>query len=89
MVTEKDVEHIADLADIGIDEGGLAPFTQQFNAILGYFDILDKVGGEEAKEKDQYNVLREDEVSPSLPQEDVLRNAPASEDGFIRAPRVM
>jgi aspartyl-tRNA(Asn)/glutamyl-tRNA(Gln) amidotransferase subunit C len=34
-------------------------------------------------------VLREDEVEPSLPQDDVLKNAPFKEDGFIKAPRVM
>jgi aspartyl-tRNA(Asn)/glutamyl-tRNA(Gln) amidotransferase subunit C len=28
-------------------------------------------------------------VAPSLPQEEVLRNAAAQEDGFIKAPRVM
>ncbi len=89
MVTEKDVEHIADLADIGIDSGELAPFTQQFNAILDYFDILDRVKGEESGVRDRYNVMREDEPQPSLSQEDILRNAPASEDGFIKAPRVM
>jgi aspartyl-tRNA(Asn)/glutamyl-tRNA(Gln) amidotransferase subunit C len=33
--------------------------------------------------------MREDEVEPSLPQEEVLKNAPSQEDGFIKAPRVM
>ena len=39
MVTEKDVQHIAELADVGIDSGELGTFTHQFNAILEYFDI--------------------------------------------------
>ncbi len=89
MVTENDVEHIADLADIGMEPGELAPFTQQFNAILGYFDILDTVKGGDIPPHGQVNVMREDVVAPALPVEDVLRNAPASEDGFIKAPRVM
>lgn len=89
MVTEKDVEHIADLADIGIGPGELATFTQQFNAILDYFDILDRVKGDGTINQDRYNVMREDEVTPSLSQDDVVGNAPASEDGFIKAPRVM
>ena len=33
--------------------------------------------------------MREDEIEPSLPQDEVLRNAAATEDGFIKAPRVM
>jgi aspartyl-tRNA(Asn)/glutamyl-tRNA(Gln) amidotransferase subunit C len=89
MVTEHDVQHIADLADIGIDAGELGTFTAQFNAILDYFDVLDRVQGDGAGARDLINVMREDVVEPSLPQEDVLRNAPAQEDGFIRAPRVM
>ncbi|MCJ7794713.1 MAG: Asp-tRNA(Asn)/Glu-tRNA(Gln) amidotransferase subunit GatC [Methanoregulaceae archaeon] len=89
MVTEQDVQHYADLADIGIDEAELGTFTAQFNAILDYFDVLDRVQGEGAGARDLINVMREDVVEPSLPQEDVLRNAPAQEDGFIRAPRVM
>jgi len=89
MVTEKDVQHIAELADIGIDAGELGTFTAQFNAILDYFDVLDRVQGDGAGARDLINVMREDVVEPSLPQEDVLRNAPAQEGGFIRAPRVM
>jgi aspartyl-tRNA(Asn)/glutamyl-tRNA(Gln) amidotransferase subunit C len=89
MVTELDVQHIADLADIGIDEAELGTFTAQFNAILDYFDVLDRVQGDGAGARDLINVMREDAVEPSLPQEDVLRNAPAQEDGFIKAPRVM
>jgi len=89
MVTEHDVQHIAELADVGINNGELATFTHQFNAILDYFDTLDTVKGNAAVKSELFNVLREDEVEPSLPQEDVLRNAPAQEDGFIKAPRVM
>ncbi len=89
MVTEKDVQHIAELADVGISHEELDTFTHQFNAILEYFDILDRVEGTGQAARDLYNVLREDEVEPSLPQEDVLKNAPFREDGFIKAPRVM
>ena len=89
MVTEKDVQHIAELADVGVSAGELENFTHQFNAIIEYFDTLDRVEGKDEITRDLYNVLREDEAEPSLPQEEVLRNAPAREDGFIKAPRVM
>ncbi len=89
MVSDKDVEHIAQLADIGITKDDLREFTVQFNAILDYFDILDGVTGEEQGDDSLCNVLREDDGTPSLPQEDVLGNAGSTEDGFIRAPRVM
>ena len=89
MVTEKDVEHIGELADIGIDTNELAIFTGQFNAIVDYFDVLDRVRGDGMVSRDLYNILRDDEIEPSLPREEALRNAGAQEDGFIKAPRVM
>lgn len=89
MISERDVEHIAELADIGISREELDEFTVQFNEILDYFNILDQVEAETKGEADLYNVFREDEITPSLPQDDVLSNAGEKEDGFFRAPRVM
>lgn len=89
MVTEHDVQHIAELADVGINKEDLGTFTSQFNAILDYFDTLDTVKGSTAAKSELFNIMREDVIEPSLPQEDVLKNAPAQEDGFIKAPRVM
>jgi len=89
MVTEHEVTHIAELADVGINTAELGTFTHQFNAILEYFDILDQVRGEQAVTRDLFNVLREDVVEPSLSQDEVLQNAAHTEDGFIKAPRVM
>ncbi len=89
MVTEKDVEHLAGLADIGINTDELGTFTGQFNAILDYFDLLDRVKGDAVVTRDLTNIMREDEITPSLARDDILTNAGAHEDGFIRAPRVM
>jgi aspartyl-tRNA(Asn)/glutamyl-tRNA(Gln) amidotransferase subunit C len=89
MVSENDVEHIAELADIGISREEVAEFTGQFNEILDYFDILDQVEAAGAFEQDLANIFREDEIEPSLTQGEVLSNARETEDGFFRAPRVM
>ncbi len=89
MVSEKEVEGIAQLADITIPKEELEAFTSQFNAILEYFEILDQVKATDAGEADLYNIFREDEESGMLEQDDVLENAGSDENGFIRAPRVM
>jgi len=89
MVSEKDVEHIAGLADIGILKDELDEFTVQFNRILDYFDILDTISGEAEYKTDLCNVLRDDAPRPSIPQEEALKNAGETEDGFFKAPRVM
>ncbi len=89
MISKTDIQHIAELADIGITPEELDEFTHQFNDILDYFDILDQVPSQEHPQLSECNILREDEAGPSLPQEDVLANAPHIEEGFIRAPRVI
>ncbi len=89
MITERDVEHIAQLADIAISREELEEFTPRFNQILEYFDLLDQVEGTTGQQQDRFNIFREDIVEPSLPREEVIAIAPESEDGFIKAPRVM
>ena len=89
MISPEDVEKIANLADIQLAEDRLAGFTREFNAILEYFDILDTVREEGREGAGEFNVMRGDEILPSLPQEEVLALAPGSEEGFIRAPKVM
>jgi aspartyl-tRNA(Asn)/glutamyl-tRNA(Gln) amidotransferase subunit C len=89
MITNTDVQHIAELADIGIAPEELDEFTHQFNDILDYFDILDQVPPANNPRLAECNIWREDEVKPSLSPEDVLSNTSQAEEGFIRAPRVM
>ncbi|HXW98846.1 MAG TPA: Asp-tRNA(Asn)/Glu-tRNA(Gln) amidotransferase subunit GatC [Methanomicrobiales archaeon] len=89
MVAPEDVEKIANLADIGLPRERLGEFTREFNAILEYFDILDTVEENEGGKGGEFNVMREDEVTPSLPQEEALSLTKEPEDGFVRAPRVM
>ncbi|MDD1672328.1 MAG: Asp-tRNA(Asn)/Glu-tRNA(Gln) amidotransferase subunit GatC [Methanomicrobiales archaeon] len=89
MIERKDVEHIAELADIGITGEEIEEFTHQFNAILEYFDILDQVPEGTEGGTVIYNVLREDEITPSLPLHEAIGNAHSCEEEFIRAPRVM
>ena len=71
--------------------GGQNPTVVALAAVAAVadVDVLDRVSGDPAVTRDLCNIMREDETEPSLPREDVLRNAPAQEDGFIKAPRVM
>jgi aspartyl-tRNA(Asn)/glutamyl-tRNA(Gln) amidotransferase subunit C len=89
VVTQKDVAQIAHLADVGIREEELDAFTAQFNAILGYFDILDAVPEGTREKEVSFNVFRDDTVEKCLPQDEAVGNAPSVEDGYVRSPRVM
>ncbi|EHQ35674.1 Asp-tRNA(Asn)/Glu-tRNA(Gln) amidotransferase subunit GatC [Methanoplanus limicola] len=89
MVSDNEVESIANLADITIDKDKLKQFTTRFNDILEYFDILDRVEMKENTGFDLENVFRDDIVEESLTQEEALLNAGETEDGYIKAPKVM
>lgn len=89
MVSPDDVEKIANLADISLSRERLGEFTREFNAILDYFNILDTVREEAGGGGREFNIMREDEITPALTQEEVLALPRESEDGFIKAPRVM
>ncbi len=86
-VSPEEVRHIADLARVDLTDEELDAFTAQFGEILDAFETLDEVP-EVENEADLENVLRDDEVHESLSQEEALRNAPHTEDGYFEGPRV-
>ena len=89
MVTEHEVQHIAKLADIGINTEELGTFTAQFNAILDYFDTLDTVKGEGTGTSELFNVLREDEPGETLGSDEALCNACETADGCFSVPKTV
>lgn len=87
VVSEAEVRHVADLARVDLDDPEVETFAEQFGDILADFQALDEVP-EVDREADLVNVMREDEVEDGLSQEEALRNAPETEDGFFKGPRV-
>ena len=86
-VDADEVEHVADLARVDLDDEERAQFADQFGDILEHFEALEEVPEVEA-EPDLVNVMRSDEVEESLTQEEALRNADDSEDGRFKGPKV-
>jgi aspartyl-tRNA(Asn)/glutamyl-tRNA(Gln) amidotransferase subunit C len=86
-VDADDVRHVAELARVDLADEEVAEFTGQFGDILDYFEALDEVP-EVDSEPDLVNVMREDEVEEGLTQEEALANAPETEDGFFKGPKV-
>ena len=92
LITKEQVEHVAWLARIKLTEDEKEKFTKLFNDILEYFrkiDEVDTTGVETTFQVVQIkNVLRDDEVRPSLPPEEALKNAPRKDKRYIKAPRM-
>ena len=92
-LNRKDVEHVALLSRLELSEQELDKYTGQLDAILEYIDVLNQVDTSAVEPMahvlDIRNVMRADEVQPSLPREAALQNAPDAEDGFFKVPKIV
>ncbi len=86
-VDAEEVRHVAELARVDLDDEEVERFSEQFGEILAAFEALDEVRAVEA-EPDLVNVFRPDEEREGLDQAEALANAPETEDGYFRGPRV-
>lgn len=77
--------------DLGDDEKDL--FVDQLGKILSHAERVTSLDTEGVPPTSQpiplVNVLREDQVQPSLTAEEALANAPEPEDGQFRVPRIL
>lgn len=87
-LTIEEVQHVAQLARLRLSADELAKLQHDLSNILGYIDMLKEVDVENvaptAQVIDLANVMRDDEVRPSLPRDAVLANAPDQRDGMFR-----
>ena len=82
--------HVAKLAELDLTENEIERLREQLNAILeavGKVSELDLTDVPPTSHPlDVVNVLRPDEPRPSLPLDDVFRNAPEREHDNFRVP---
>ena len=92
-ITCKDVADVALLSRLEFSESELETFTGQMDAILQYAEVLNKVNVENVEPMAHVlplkNVMRVDEVKPSLQRELALFNAPEQENGYFKVPKIM
>lgn len=92
-VTKTDLENVAVLSRLKIDENESDKYLGQLDKFLTYVDNLSSVDTADV-EPTTYalpceNVFRDDVVKNSLPTQLALANAPAQEDGYFKVPRVL
>lgn len=93
MITKKDVEYVAALSRLEFSEDEKEMYAGQLNAILEYVNQLNELDTEGVKPTYHVmpvaNVFREDEVSPSMERDNVLMNAPVTQEGCFKVPRII
>ena len=92
-LSDSEVKKVAQLARLELSDSEVSEQSKHFNGLLAQFDKLlelDVTGIEPTSHANRLvNVLRKDEIVPSLSQEQVLANAPDSRDGQIVVPRIL
>ena len=92
-LTRADVEHVAYLARLGLTEAELARLEGQLNHILDQYAKLAELDTDAipptAQTIELENILREDVVTPSLPHEAALANAPERDGDFFVVPAIL
>jgi aspartyl-tRNA(Asn)/glutamyl-tRNA(Gln) amidotransferase subunit C len=90
---EIDIKYVAHLARLQLTPDEEKKLGAQLGHILGYIEKLNKldVTGVEptAHAVPLVNVTRPDEIRPSLPHTDALRNAPAQANGLFIVPKIV
>jgi aspartyl-tRNA(Asn)/glutamyl-tRNA(Gln) amidotransferase subunit C len=92
-LSRDEVAHLARLARLAVTDEELELFASQLDVVL---DAVARVGDAAAEDVPptthavpMTNVMRPDVVTPSLPRDVVLAEAPAAEDGRFRVPRIL
>lgn len=92
-LTRADVEYVARLARLRLDDAELDSFTSQLAKVLDHaadIEALDVAGVEPtAHPLPLVNVVRPDVVRDSLDRTEVLAVAPAAEAGQFRVPAIL
>jgi aspartyl-tRNA(Asn)/glutamyl-tRNA(Gln) amidotransferase subunit C len=92
MITTDEIKKLAELARIDVTEEEIVGYTKDFGAVLGYVDQINNVNVTDVSgDPIQINTTRNDDQSHVSGQycEVMLANAPASQDGFYKVPKIL
>lgn len=87
-LSQKDVKHIARLANLNLSEAEVEKFRLQLSAILDYMEVISSIDTSNVSPTTQItglkNISRGDIPQTSLNQEDAVATAPSKHNGFIK-----
>lgn len=92
MITADEIKKLAHLARVEVTEDEVAQYAQDLESILGYVDQINNVDVSSVDSAPlQINSFRLDENPHESGQyiEPLLADAPASQDGFYKVPKIL
>ena len=92
-LTRQDVEKVSLLGRLLLSPEELDRMTEQLGQIVAYVEQLNELDTDNvepmAHAVEMTNVLRSDELQPSLPREEALANAPQQDGKYYLVPAVL
>jgi len=96
-ITKADIEKVAQLAHLELDEEEVTMFSSQMADIVSYVEQLNELDTKDVEpalggltpEGERTESSRDDELKPSLGQKVALEAAPDPAEGHFRVPKVL
>ena len=95
-ITEKEVQYVADLANLSLTEEEIRRYCADLDEILSYAEKLNEVDTSQVEpmaqvlfEAEETATLRSDQVGSSFSSQNAMANAPLSGAGHYKVPRVV
>ncbi|WP_086349036.1 Asp-tRNA(Asn)/Glu-tRNA(Gln) amidotransferase subunit GatC [Candidatus Enterococcus clewellii] len=92
-ISEEQVKHVAKLAKLSFSSEELTGFTDQLGKIIDMVELLEEVDTEgvpfTSNVVETINVMREDQAEPGMNRDELMKNVPESQDGYIKVPAII
>jgi aspartyl-tRNA(Asn)/glutamyl-tRNA(Gln) amidotransferase subunit C len=92
-ITIGEVEKVAKLAKLEFSGEEKEKFTGQFKKIIGFIEKISELNTENVQPTthavEKKNVLRKDDLKPSMPNSEIGSIAPKFSDGSIVVPKII
>ena len=93
QITPELIKYLESLARITLTEDEEKKVSTELQDILTYIDMLNELDTEGVETMSHcypiVNVMREDEVAPSMTPEEITANAPEEQDGCFVVPKTV
>lgn len=93
QITPDLIKYLEKLARITLTEDEEKKVGNELQDILTYIDMLNELDTDGVEAMSHYfpvtNVMREDEVQPSMSADEIVANAPESQDGCFVVPKTV
>ena len=92
-ITKDDVKKIASLSKLEFTDQELEKFTKQLEDIMNMSHQLGKINTDGIKPTinvtDAVNIMREDVAEKGVDRNELMKNVPEHENGFIKVPAII